>query len=92
MARSGEAVSTHSRLNGACKVSLDTREEIEMYGLVQQEAWRHRPEEIRQEVAAIRLEKALRADRGRGSSPGRDLRWEIARFAGLLGKRFRRSH
>jgi hypothetical protein len=63
-----------------------------MYGLVQQEAWRHRPEAIRQEVAAIRLEKALRADRGSGSRLARDLRWELARFAGLLDKRFRRSH
>ena len=63
-----------------------------MYGMALNEAWRRRPEEIRQEVAAIRLEKALRADRGRGSDVGRNLRWEIARLAGLLGKRIRRSH
>jgi hypothetical protein len=63
-----------------------------MYGSVQQEAWRQRPEEIWQEVAAIRLEKALRADHGRGSGLARDLRWEIARYAGQLGKRFRKPH
>ena len=45
-----------------------------MYGLVQNEAWWHRPEEIRQEVAAIRLEKALHAGRGRGSGLTQDLR------------------
>jgi len=48
-------------------------------------------EEIRQEVAIAHLEKALRTDRKRGSGLGRDLRWEIARYVGLLGKRFRRS-
>ena len=58
-----------------------------MYGMVQQEAWRQRPEEIRQEVAAIRMEKALRANRGGGFRLARDLRWELARYAGLLGKR-----
>ena len=58
-----------------------------MHGLAQYEAWRHRPEEIRQEVAAIRLAKTLRADRKRGSSLGRELRWELARYAGLLRKR-----
>ena len=63
-----------------------------MYGLVQNEAWRQVPEEIRQEVAAIRLQKTLRANRRRESGLGRDLRWEIARFVGLLGKRFRNFH
>ena len=63
-----------------------------MYGLAQQEAWRHRPEEIRQEMTAIRLENALRADRERASGLLQDLKWELARFAGLLGKRLRRSH
>jgi hypothetical protein len=63
-----------------------------MHGLAQHEIWRHRPEEIRQEMTAIRLGRALRADRKRGSGLARDLRWELARFAGLLGKRFRRSH
>ena len=63
-----------------------------MYGVFQQEAWRHRPEEIRQEVAAIRLENPLRADRGRGSGLAQDLKWELARFEGLLGKHLSRSH
>jgi hypothetical protein len=45
-----------------------------MYGMAQQEAWRQRPEEIRQQVAAIRLETALRADRRRGSGMGQVLR------------------
>ena len=63
-----------------------------MYGLVQNEAWRQVPEEIRQEVAAIRLEKTLRANRRRESGLGLDLHWEIARFVGLLGKRFRSFH
>ena len=58
-----------------------------MYGSVQNEAWRHRPEEIRQEVAAIRLERKLRANRGGGSRLARNLKWELARYAGLLGKR-----
>jgi ribosomal protein L15E len=62
-----------------------------MYGMVQQEVWRQRPEEIRQQVAALRLEKALRADRRRGSGPGRDLGWEISRLAGLLGKHLRNA-
>jgi hypothetical protein len=63
----------------------------EMYGMAQQEAWRQRPEEIRQRVAALRLEKTLRA-----KSEGRfrlmeNTKWELERYAGLLGKRFRRS-
>ena len=62
-----------------------------MYGMVQQEAWRQRPEEIRQQVAALRLEKSLRANREEGSGLWRDLSWELARFAGLFGKRLRRS-
>ena len=62
-----------------------------MYGLAQHEAWRQRPEEIRREVAAIRLEKAARANRKREFGLGRDLGWELARFAGLLGKSLRNS-
>ena len=58
-----------------------------MYEMVQQEAWRQRPEEIRQEVAAIRLEKTLRAKReGRFGLMG-DTKWELERYAGLLRKR-----
>ena len=62
-----------------------------MYGMVQQEAWRQRPEEIRQEVAAYRLEKALRENRdGRFRLLG-DTRWELERFAGPLKKRLRNA-
>ena len=61
-----------------------------MYGIVQQEAGRQRPEEIRQELVMIRLEKSLRANREGGSGLWRDLSWELARFAGLLSKRLRR--
>ena len=62
-----------------------------MYGLAQQEVWQQRPEEIRQEVAAFRLEKTLRANReGRFRRMG-DTKWELERYAGLLGKRLRRS-
>ena len=43
-------------------------------------------------MTAIRLENALRADRERASGLLQDLKWELARFAGLLGKRLRRSH
>jgi hypothetical protein len=63
----------------------------EMYGMAQQEVWRQRPEEIRQQVAALRLEKSLRVNREGGSGLWRDLSWEMARFAGLLNKRLRRS-
>jgi len=38
-----------------------------MYGTAQQEAWLQRPEEIRQQAAALRLEKSLRANREGGS-------------------------
>ena len=33
-----------------------------MYGMAQQEAWRQRPEELREHVVALRLEKTLRAN------------------------------
>jgi len=51
-----------------------------MYGMAQQEAWRQRPEEIRREVAALRLEKTLRTNREEGSGLWRDLSWELARY------------
>jgi hypothetical protein len=61
-----------------------------MYGMVQQEVWRQRPEEIRQQVAALRLEKTLWANReGRFRLMG-DTRWELERYAGLLVKRLRK--
>jgi hypothetical protein len=62
-----------------------------MYGMVQQEVWRQRPEEIRQQVAALRLEKTLRANRGGRFRLMGDTRWELERYAGLLLKRLRRS-
>jgi hypothetical protein len=45
----------------------DLRGDKGMYGTAQQEAWRQRPEEIRQQAAALRLEKSLRANREEGS-------------------------
>ena len=51
-----------------------------MYGLAEYEAQRQRPEEIRREVAAIRLEKAARKDRRTRPYVVRDLSWELARF------------
>jgi hypothetical protein len=66
-----------------------TREEKEMYEMAQQEAWRLRPEEIRREVAALRLEKTLRANReGRFRLVG-NTKWELDRYAGLLMKHLR---
>lgn len=62
-----------------------------MYGMAQQEVWWQRPEEIRRQVAAFRLEKAAGENRGEGSGIWADLSWELARFAGLLSKRLRRS-
>ena len=62
-----------------------------MYGMAQQEAWRQRPPDIRQQVGAFRLEKTLRANReGRFRLMG-DTKWELERYAGLLVKRLRRS-
>ena len=60
-----------------------------MYGTVQHEAWMCRPREIRQQLAMIRQEKTLR--KSGGETPGllRDLGWELARVAGLIGKRLR---
>ena len=60
-----------------------------MYALAHHEVWRQHPEQIRREVSGIRLEKAARADGKRESGLARDLGWELARYAGLLGKRLR---
>ncbi len=62
-----------------------------MYGTVQHEAWMHRPHEIRQQLAMIRQEKAVR--KHGGETPGLlgDLGWELARVAGLTSKRLRQS-
>ncbi len=60
-----------------------------MYGLTEYGISRQHREEIRQEVAVYRLERLARASRG--AEPGllRDLRWELAPYAGLSGKRLR---
>lgn len=90
MARAGEAVSPQARLNGACKFRQGNEEEEHgMYGLADYEVWRRRPREIRQEVTVARLERKLRANRGGGFRPVQDLKWGLARYAGLLGKRLR---
>ena len=60
-----------------------------MYRLAEYEVSRQRRAEIRQEVAAYRLESALRANSGKGSGLLGDLKWELSRYAGLLGKRIR---
>jgi hypothetical protein len=62
-------------------------EENEMYGWTEYEVGRMYREEIRQEVAALRLEKTLRAKgEGRFRLMG-DTKWELERYAGLLRKR-----
>jgi len=58
-----------------------------MYGWTEYEVGRLHREEIRHEVATARLEKRARANRGGGFRLARDLRWELARYAALLGKR-----
>ena len=62
-----------------------------MYGMAEYEALGQRPEEIRQEVAVYRLEKMARANREAKPGLWRDLRWDLARYAGLLGKRLRHT-
>ena len=61
-----------------------------MYGLAEYGISRQHREEIRQEVAAYRLEdKLARANReGRFRLFG-DTKWELERYAGLLKKRLR---
>ena len=51
-----------------------------MYGMNQHEAWRQRSEEIRQELAADRLEKMARENRETRPYVVRDLSWELARY------------
>ena len=51
-----------------------------MYGMNQHEVWRQRSEEIRQEIAADRLEKMARENRETRPYVVRDLSWELARF------------
>jgi hypothetical protein len=68
---------------------ISKREENEMYGMAQQEAWRLRPGEIRQQVAVYRLEKAAREGREQRFRHVGDTKWELERYAGLLMKRLR---
>ena len=62
-----------------------------MCGTVQHEVWRQRPQEIGQQLATIRLEKATRESGVKTPGLLRDLGWELARVAGLLGKRLRNA-
>lgn len=58
-----------------------------MYGFTDHEINRQHREQIRREVAVARLEKTARANREGGAGLVRSLGWELARYAGLLGKR-----
>jgi hypothetical protein len=64
--------------------TANARGEDEMYGLAEYEAQRQRPEEIRREVVAIRLEKAAREDRETQPYVVRDLSWEFTRYLDTL--------
>ena len=55
-----------------------------MYGLAAYEAQLQRPEEIRRELAAIRLEKAALEDRETRTYVVRDLSWELTRYLETL--------
>jgi hypothetical protein len=61
-----------------------------MYGAIDHGASRQYREEIRQQVATLRLEKALRANREGRFRFLRDTKWELERYAGLLRKRLRK--
>jgi hypothetical protein len=63
-----------------------------MYGPAEYQVWHQCPEEIRHEVAVARLEKMARANRRGEFRLIRDLKWELARYAGLLGKRLRNNN
>ena len=58
-----------------------------MHGMAEYEAWRQRPEELRREAAAIRLQKTARTGREERFRLMGDKRWELERYAGLLMKR-----
>lgn len=70
----------------------EREKENKMYGLAVYGISRQRREEIRQEVAAYRLEEKLaRANReGRFRLIGAT-KWELERYAGLLKKRLRNT-
>jgi hypothetical protein len=80
-------------LNGGCKAEDSKREENEMHGPIDMMVIRQHHTEIRREVAANRLARELRSNRGanrEGSSRlVADARWELERYAGLLKKRLR---
>ena len=63
-----------------------------MYVTMDREFSRQHREEIMHEVALARLERKARANREGEAGLLRILSWELARFAGLLGKRLRNSH
>ena len=58
-----------------------------MHGMAEYEVWRQRPEELRREMAAIRLQKTARMGREGRFHLMRDTRWELERYAGLVMKR-----
>ena len=60
-----------------------------MYGMLEHEIVRQHQAEIRQQVVAIRLAKAARANREERSRPMGEATWELERYAGLLVKRLR---
>jgi hypothetical protein len=60
-----------------------------MYGLTEYEFVRQRQAEFRREAASNRIARELRAGGGTKSRLVGKLGWELARYAGLLGKRLR---
>lgn len=60
-----------------------------MYGLAEYEISQQHREEIRQEVAACRLQSNLRANREQRFRLMGDTKWELERYAGLFKKRLR---
>jgi hypothetical protein len=58
-----------------------------MYISISEELARQHREEIMHAVAAARLAKEARAKSDASSRLLRNLRWELARYAGVFGKR-----
>lgn len=61
-----------------------------MYLTLSQEVSRLHREEIVHAVTAARLETTARAKSAEMSHPVANLRWELARYAGLICKRLRK--
>jgi len=61
-----------------------------MYLTTSQEIWMQHREEISHGVATARLMKRTRANGEAMSRLVGNLRWELARYAGLFGKRLHR--